>query len=241
MIEATRLIRDFGGTRILDGIDVQIGADEFVAIMGPSGSGKSTLLYCLSGIDPPTSGRVHLLGHDLTTLNQKQLADLRLTRMGFVFQQPRLLGTLNLLDNIVLPGFVAGHRDRAQLVDRARALMTSAGVGHLTDRDLTQASGGELQRVSLCRALINDPEILFCDEPTGALNSANAARVLGLIADRARTGSTVVMVTHDPQVAAAADRVLLLVDGRIVGDHRLSGTDDQRRAELRGHLEVVHI
>lgn len=241
MIHATALTRTFAGTPVLQGVDVHVARGEFVAIMGPSGSGKSTLLYALSGIDRPDSGRVEVLGHDLTRLGEDALAALRLDRFGFVFQQPRLVGTLSLLDNVLLPCFVAAKRPRAELVARARELMERAGVAHLADRDITQASGGELQRVAVCRALVNSPELLFCDEPTGALNSANAARVLDLVTEVAGGGTTSVMVTHDAGVAAAADRVLVLADGRIVDDHRPTGTPAERRAGLLERLDLAAV
>lgn len=236
MITATALTRTFGRTTALDGVDVTIEDGEFVAIMGPSGSGKSTLLYALSGIDTPTSGTVQIQGHEITAMSQKKLAEFRLERLGFVFQQPRLVSTLSLLDNVILPARVSGKFTREDIEARARALMERADVAKLADRSTTEASGGQLQRVALCRALVNQSEILFCDEPTGALNTANAARVLDLISEQAAAGTTVVMVTHDATVAAAADRVLMLADGRIVGDRRMTGTRDTRRAELLAWL-----
>lgn len=241
MIEATGLTKRFGEQTVLRDVDVRIDDGEFVAIMGPSGSGKSTLLYLLSGIDTPDDGTVELLGHELGTMSQRALADLRLRRLGFVFQQPRLLSTLSLLDNVMFPGMVAGKRNRDEVLARARTLLASADVAQLEDRDVTQASGGQLQRVAICRALIGEPDVLFCDEPTGALNSANAMRVMQLIAREAKTGTTVVMVTHDAAVAAFADRVLMLADGIIVGDRRLTGSTESRHAELLQWLQAAHV
>lgn len=236
MIEAQGIKRTFGKTPVLHGIDVRIGSGEFVAIMGPSGSGKSTLLYALSGIDRPDDGTIKVFGEDITKMRASELAELRLQRMGFVFQQPRLLSTINLLDNVVLPGVVAGKEPKEKIVARAQELMAQADVAELVDRDVSQASGGQLQRVAVCRALVNSPELLFCDEPTGALNSANAARVLSLIEGEAKRGTTVVMVTHDAAVAAAADRVLMLQDGRVHDDRQLHGDPAARRAALAGWL-----
>ncbi len=236
MITATGLVKTFGTTRALDGVDVEIGQGEFVAIMGPSGSGKSTLLYALSGIDAPDAGVVRVDGAELTAMRPEESATFRLGTMGFVFQQPRLLSALNMLDNVVMPGFALGRHPRAEVVARARQLLEEADVAELADRDVTQASGGQLQRVAVARGLINAPRVLFCDEPTGALNTANAMRVLGLISGQAAAGTTVVMVTHDPAVAAAADRVVLLSDGRVVGDVHQSGDPEERRADLLGWL-----
>lgn len=241
MIEAKGLTKRFGEQTVLRGVDVRIGDGEFVAIMGPSGSGKSTLLYLLSGIDTPDEGTVELLGHELGTMSQRELANLRLQRLGFVFQQPRLLSTLSLLDNVMFPGMVAGKRNRDEVLARARTLLAGADVAQLEDRDVTQASGGQLQRVAICRALIGEPDVLFCDEPTGALNSTNAMRVMQLIAREAKAGTTVVMVTHDAAVAAFADRVLMLADGAIVGDRRLTGNTDSRHTELLQWPQEAHI
>lgn len=241
MIEAKGLTKRFGEQTVLRGVDVRIDDGEFVAIMGPSGSGKSTLLYLLSGIDTPDEGTVELLGHELGTMSQRELANLRLQRLGFVFQQPRLLSTLNVLDNVMFPGMVAGKRNRDEVLAQARTLLAGADVAQLEDRDVTQASGGQLQRVAICRALIGEPDVLFCDEPTGALNSANAMRVMQLIAREAKAGTTVVMVTHDAAVAAFADRVLMLADGAIVGDRRLTGNTDSRHTELLQWLQEAHI
>lgn len=241
MIKAKGLTKRFGEQTVLREVDVRIDDGEFVAIMGPSGSGKSTLLYLLTGIDTPDEGTVELLGHELGTMSQRALANLRLQRLGFVFQQPRLLSTLSLLDNVMFPGMVAGKRNRDEVLARARTLLAGADVAQLEDRDVTQASGGQLQRVAICRALIGEPDVLFCDEPTGALNSANAMRVMQLIAREATAGTTVVMVTHDAAVAAFADRVLMLADGAIVGDGRLTGNTDSRHTELLHWLQEAHV
>ena len=241
MIKAKGLTKRFGEQTVLREVDVRIDDGEFVAIMGPSGSGKSTLLYLLSGIDTPDEGTVELLGHELGTMSQRALANLRLQQLGFVFQQPRLLSTLNVLDNVMFPGMLAGKRNRDEVLARARTLLAGADVAQLEDRDVTQASGGQLQRVAICRALIGEPDVLFCDEPTGALNSANAMRVMQLIAREAKAGTTVVMVTHDAAVAAFADRVLMLADGAIVGDRRLTGNTDSRHAELLHWLQEAHV
>lgn len=218
IIRARELRVTIADTDILHGIDLHIDRGEAVAIMGPSGSGKSTLLYALSGMDTPTAGTVAFDGQELTELTQALLGRLRLARMGFVFQQPQLLKNLTLLDNIVLPGFAARIRPRHEVVIRARDLMRRAGVDHLADRDITQASGGQLQRVGICRALINDPTVVFADEPTGALDSAATDDVLRLLHTIHDDGTTLATVTHDPAVAAHAERVLAMRDGHIVGE-----------------------
>ena len=203
---------------VLRDLDVGIEPGQFVAIMGPSGSGKSTLLHCLSGMDRPSAGSVLLGDTEITTMSEKELAALRLTRFGFVFQQAHLMTTLCLLDNIVLPGFLAGLRPRSEVTSRGEELMERMGIADLAASGVTEVSGGQLQRASICRALINDPGIVFADEPTGALNSTTALQILDLLGEIHASGTTLVMVTHDTQVAARADRVLVLVDGRIMED-----------------------
>ena len=203
---------------VLRDLDVGIEPGQFVAIMGPSGSGKSTLLHCMSGMDRPSAGSVLLGDTEITTMSEKELAALRLTRFGFVFQQAHLMTTLCLLDNIVLPGFLAGLRPRPEITARGEELMESMGIADLAASGVTEVSGGQLQRAGICRALINDPGIVFADEPTGALNSATALQILDLLGEIHASGTTLVMVTHDSQVAARADRVLVLVDGQITED-----------------------
>ncbi|TWT22916.1 ABC transporter ATP-binding protein [Corynebacterium canis] len=217
---------------VLDHVDLDVFEGQFVAIMGPSGSGKSTLLHCISGMDRPTSGTVVLADTEITALDERQLAALRLAKLGFVFQQAHLMTTLNLLDNIVLPGFLAGLRPRPEITAHGTELMRRMGIEHLAGSDVTEVSGGQLQRAGICRALINNPAIIFADEPTGALNSATAAQILDLLGEIHAAGTTLIVVTHDTQVAARADRVLLLVDGRIVEDLDL-GRYDADAASIR--------
>ena len=236
ILQATAVTKDYSGrtgvgNRVLRGVDLAVEAGQFVAVMGPSGSGKTTLLNILSGMDRPTGGSVSVSGHDISAMTEKDLAALRLRRLGFVFQSPHLMRTLSLLDNVVLPGFLAGDEPRAEIVARGRALMDDMGIADLAKSDVTQVSGGQLQRAGICRALINEPEILIGDEPTGALNSAAAAQILDIL-DRVRSrGTTVVLVTHDPAVAVRADRVVLLVDGRVVEDVTLGRYEAARSAE----------
>jgi len=232
ILTARGLRRVLSGRPVLQEVDLDVGTGEFLAIMGPSGSGKSTLLYSLSGMDDTDGGSIDLEGTELTALEQKQLARLRLTRFGFVFQQAHLLANLTLLDNVVLPGRLAGIASRSAVVARARELLERTGVGELAQRDITQASGGQLQRVGICRALINSPQILFADEPTGALDSASARAVMRLLSGIHADGTTLVLVTHDVEVAAHAQRVITMVDGRIVGERRLGDWDGQEGSLL---------
>jgi putative ABC transport system ATP-binding protein len=202
--------------------------------MGPSGSGKSTLLFALSGMDGITSGSVKLGDVELTKLRENALANLRRTKMGFIFQQPTMLRNLNILDNILLPGTCKGKKDREKLTQRAIALMKQTGIAGLENRDTTEVSGGQLQRAGICRALINTPEILFADEPTGALNSKSAEEIMELLEDINKEGTAILLVTHDTKVAARADRVLFTKDGNIVSElplQKLNSRDLEARGE----------
>jgi len=194
--------------------------------MGPSGSGKSTLLYNICGMDRMTSGEVTFNGRELAGLSEPELATLRLTEMGFIFQQIHLLRNLSIFDNIVLSGYLANGRDRSEVNATARELMQRTGIEELADNAITQASGGQLQRVGICRALINNPEIIFGDEPTGALNSRASAEIMDLLEEVNRAGTTVMLVTHDVRVAARTHRVLLMKDGNVVSEKALGAMSD---------------
>ncbi|MBU0956744.1 MAG: ABC transporter ATP-binding protein [Spirochaetes bacterium] len=222
LIQADSISKTFGeGTEkraVLDGISLEIRQGEFVSVMGPSGSGKSTLLYALSGMDSVDSGSILFEGEMLTGLHEAGLADLRRTRMGFVFQQPTLLKHLDILDNILLPSLRDGRRNLSALRARAKSLMEKTGIAGLEKRSITQASGGQLQRVGICRAMMGEPRIIFADEPTGALNSATAGEIMDIFDVVHRAGVTILMVTHDVRVAARAHRVIYLLDGKIAGE-----------------------
>jgi len=221
---------------VLDGISVEINEGEFVSVMGPSGSGKSTLMYALSGMDNVDSGMVTFDGRELSTLSENELADIRRTSMGFVFQQPTLLKNLNILDNIILPSMRDQRDNVANLTEKARTLMEKADISGLEKRTITQASGGQLQRVGICRALMNNPKVIFGDEPTGALNSTSANEIMNLLAEIHRSGTTIVLVTHDVKVAAKTERVIFLFDGRIAGEY-VAGTCDETSDGLKAREE----
>jgi putative ABC transport system ATP-binding protein len=223
--------------RVLKDVTLEIRRGEFVAVMGPSGSGKSTLLYNISGLDRMTSGSVVFNGEELSALSEQALSRLRLKEMGFVFQHIHLLRNLSIFDNIILPAYLARNQSCAEINQRAAELMERVGIAELADNDITQASGGQLQRVGICRALINDPDIVFGDEPTGALNSASSAEIMNLLDDINCSGTTVLLVTHDVKVAARTERVLFMRDGQLVGEKELgkfarNRDDNKAREEL---------
>ncbi|WP_435924219.1 ABC transporter ATP-binding protein [Paenibacillus sp. DYY-L-2] len=203
---------------VLSNINLQIRAGEFISVMGASGSGKSTLLHNISGMDRQTSGRVLFDGMDISKLSEKELSKLRRSKMGFIFQQIHLLSNLCILDNIILSEYLAGTESREAIRQRALRLMEKTGISELAERDITQASGGQLQRAGICRALMNRPKIIFGDEPTGALNSKAAAEIMDLLGEINRSGTTILLVTHDPKVAAKTERVLFLEDGKLAGE-----------------------
>jgi lipoprotein-releasing system ATP-binding protein len=208
-------------TEALRGITLQFRRGEFASIVGPSGSGKSTLLYLLSGLDKPTSGRVEFDGVDLTTLNERALAEFRNRRMGFVFQFHFLLPEFTATENVAMPLLIAGV-NRREALDKAAELLKRFGLGHRLRHYPSQLSGGEQQRVAIARALVNDPDILFCDEPTGMLDSKNAQALYELLREvNTERGQTILVVTHEREFAQRTDRIIQLQDGQVIADERL--------------------
>lgn len=217
----------------LKNVNLQIETGEFISIMGPSGSGKSTLLYNISGMDRFSSGNVNFNGREISTLSEMELSRLRLLEMGFIFQHIHLLKNLSVFDNIILSGYAAKSSSRKKINKRAIELMEKTGIAELANHDITQASGGQLQRVGICRALINNPKIIFGDEPTGALNTRSAAEIMDIVAKINKNGTTILLVTHDVKVAAKTQRVLYMLDGKLVGEKRLGkmGENDLKARE----------
>lgn len=206
---------------VLKNVSMAVKEGEFISVMGPSGSGKSTLLYNVSGMDKATAGHVTFDGEEITKLSEDHLSTLRLKKMGFVFQQMNLLKNLGIIDNIIVSAYMSKERPRKVINEEAKNLMKRMDIIELADNDITQASGGQLQRAAICRALINKPKILFGDEPTGALNSKAADEVMTIMKDINEEGTTIMLVTHDVKVAAKTDRILFMIDGRIEGEYVL--------------------
>ncbi|SMP63375.1 ABC transporter ATP-binding protein [Anoxynatronum buryatiense] len=238
LLEVTGLAKDFDGTQVLKGVHLTVYEGEMVAIMGRSGSGKSTLLYGISGMDKPTSGSVSLFDREITSLDDDQMSELRLRHMGFVFQHAYLLHKLSVMDNIVLPGFKAGALSRDDVNQRGKALMEKTGISSVAAHDPGKVSGGQLQRAAICRALINDPDILFADEPTGALNSRATQEIMDIFNRINREGTTVVLVTHDAKVAARADRIIFLVDGLIQDELALGKHEADEQAQAAREKKI---
>jgi putative ABC transport system ATP-binding protein len=224
VLEARSLAKtyDTGGAKVLAvrGIDLTIQRGEFVAIMGPSGCGKSTLLNLLAGLDRATSGEVWLGGRRIDQLSETALARMRRHNIGFVFQFFNLMPTLSAVENVELPLLLIGRR-RKDARETASKLLSDLGIADKHDAAPSQLSGGQQQRVALARALANTPDILLGDEPTGNLDSASAREVLALLRAARDRGQTLLLVTHDPRVAAAADRVISLRDGLVSDDTEL--------------------
>ena len=224
-----------GKANILKDISFQINEGEMVAVMGPSGSGKSTLLYNVSGMDDPDTGEVTLGDTVITGLSEDEKAELRLKKMGFVFQQMNVLDNLNIIDNLVLPAVHADRKRKREYYERAKALMDGFHIGDLAMRKVSEVSGGQLQRACICRSMMLEPEIIFADEPTGALNQTAATEVIEAFLKINRAGTTILMVTHDSRIAAMCERILYMLDGEIRGELNLGkyAQDDSREREQR--------
>ena len=209
------LVRRFGDHAALDGVDFEIERGEVVAVMGPSGSGKSTLLMCLAGIDVPDAGSVELGGQPLSTRSERERAETRLRRFGFVFQFGELVPELTLAENVSLPLWLTGT-PRRRATALARRMLEELGVLEHADQRTAEVSGGEAQRAAVARALVHRPDVVFADEPTGALDTVNGELVLeALVAAAASRDAAVIIVTHEPRVAAFAQREVRLRDGRL--------------------------
>lgn len=213
---------------VLKNVNFEIQDGEMVAVMGPSGSGKSTLLYSVSGMDKPTAGTVELDGMVITELSEKNLADVRLNKMGFIFQQMHMLKNLSIMDNILLPAFKSEKKDRSkeEIVNYCKELMRKLDISDIADNDITEVSGGQLQRACICRSMINNPSILFADEPTGALNRTSSREVLEQLIKLNNDGTTIMMVTHDMKVASMCSRILYIEDGNIKGEIQIGKLGD---------------
>lgn len=228
-------VKDIKKDNILKGISFSMAEGEMIAVMGPSGSGKSTLLYNVSGMDQASSGEVWLGKTEIVGLSEDDKARLRLHRMGFVFQMMNMLSNLNIIDNIVFPAVSSDKKNQTEYYERARTLMEKLNIESLAERKIKEVSGGELQRACICRSMILKPEIIFADEPTGALNQTATAEVMDAFLGINREGTTMMMVTHDSKVASMCERILYMLDGEIKGELKLGKYEeaDGRNREQR--------
>lgn len=236
MLKAVNIIKNFDldktKVQILKGIDINIQGGEFVTIMGKSGSGKSTLLNILSTLDTPSEGEVYFKDMKIDNLSDDDSSKLRRESFGFVFQLPKMVKNLSILDNILLPS-LQYKKDRKSAIEAATNLMQKIGIEGIANKKISQVSGGQLQRAGICRALINNPKILFADEPTGALDSGTTKDVLNLFSTFHKEGKTIVTVTHDINVAATSQRVLFMKDGLLIHDISLGDDVNENLSKLK--------
>lgn len=225
---------------VLRNVSFEMYEGEFVSIMGPSGSGKSTLLYTVSGMDRLTAGKVIFEGKDISDVSPNKMSDIRINEMGFVFQQMHMLRNLSIYDNIILSAYNSDSgktkEQRKRINEYAKELMRKLEIIDIADNDITEVSGGQLQRACICRSLINKPKMIFADEPTGALNSKTANEVMSEFIKINRRGTSILLVTHDIKVAAKTDKILYIVDGNIQGEVELgkySGESTQKDRERK--------
>lgn len=247
ILSAKRLCKSYahngGQAHILQHIDLNLYEGDFTVIMGSSGSGKSTLLYALSGMDRATSGQVIYNGENLVELKEKKLAKLRYSDFGFIFQQMHLVSNLSLFENVAVSGYLNKTKSAAQVKEKALELLEKMSISHIRTHLPSQVSGGEQQRCAIARAVINNPKLLFADEPTGALNRRNTTEVLNLLTELNNSGQSILMVTHDMRAALRATRLLYLEDGKIIGELTLppysAEEEKSREAQVNAWLSSM--
>ncbi len=243
LISAVNLTKVYGSgdtaVRALDNVSLQVEPGEFVAVMGPSGCGKSTLLHLLGGLDRPTSGTVTIDGHSLSDLSDARLTELRRHKIGFIFQFFNLIPVLNAVENAALPVTLDGVR-QAEAKERATKWLTRFGLGDRLDHRPDQLSGGQQQRVAVARALVADPALILADEPTGNLDTRSSEEIAALLRQVANEwGRSVVVVTHDPRIAAHADRIVFLKDGAIVDQTILEPRDSHNETVVAEKMMAI--
>ena len=224
LIEVKNLKKDFINedvvTSVLKGVTFNINKGEFVSIMGPSGSGKSTLMHILSFLDKPTSGEYYFEEREVIKLSDDDLASMRSNKVGFIFQSFNLLGSLTVLENVILP-LTYVNISQEERISRAKKLLDQVGLSHRLNYSPIKLSGGEKQRVAIARALVNNPEVIFADEPTGNLDSKSGAQVMKILQELNKKGNTIILVTHEKSTAEHAERIIKIKDGLIVDDSKV--------------------
>ncbi|MCH5348867.1 MAG: ATP-binding cassette domain-containing protein [Oscillospiraceae bacterium] len=242
LLSGRKIEKSFGENKVLNGIDIDIYPEDFTVIMGASGSGKSTLLYMLSGMDKVSGGEISYKENDITSASEKEMTKLRADDFGFVFQRTHLVSNLTLYENIVLAGYISGKITEEESVSRANELVEKMNLTEAKMRLPSAVSGGEAQRAAVARAVISKPELIFADEPTGALNKSNTDEVLNLFTDLNKQGQTILLVTHDKEAALRGNRILYIEDGAVIGELSLEayqGRNKQREDKLSGWLESL--
>ena len=226
---------DGGQIHILSNLNLDIFEGEFTVIMGSSGSGKSTLLYAISGMDKATSGEVKYNNLDINELSEKELTKLRHKDFGFVFQQMHLVSNLTLFENVCISGYLNKDRTKKEVNEAAETLFKRMDIEKVKTHLPSQVSGGEQQRCAIARAIINNPKIVFADEPTGALNKKNSVEVLDILSSLSEDGQSIIMVTHDIRGAIRADRIIYLSDGKVIGEFKLPKykKEDEKSREVQ--------
>lgn len=220
-------------TKVLNGVSFDIEKGEFISIMGPSGSGKSTLMYILSFLDKPTSGEYFFDGKNVSHLDDDKLAEMRNSKVGFVFQSFNLLNRTSVLENVMLP-LVYTNISKKERITKAKSILEQVGLSHRLDYTPNRLSGGEKQRVAIARALINNPEVIFADEPTGNLDSKSGLQVMKLLEELNNQGHTIVLVTHEKHTAEYAERIIYIKDGLVLSDSRV-----EKRQTAKNNSELL--
>lgn len=234
MIELRNICKSYGQLKVLNDISLNIGSNEIITIVGPSGAGKTTLLQIAGTLDIPDSGSVIYDGTDISEMKDRRLSEFRNRNIGFIFQFHQLLPEFTACENVAIPAMIAGM-SRRKAMDRAAELLSLLGLADRLTHKPSALSGGERQRAAIARALVNDPKVIFADEPTGSLDSRNRDEISGVIADlRQRLGQTFVIVTHDPTMTLIADRVVSMADG-----HKVSETRESSDAENTGECDIM--
>lgn len=237
ILTGTQITKQFphSDTPVLQHMDIKLYDGDFTVIMGASGAGKSTLLYALSGMNQIDEGEILFRNHDITGYHEKQMAVLRCDSFGFVFQQTHMVSNLTLFENVAVAGYLNHNRTSRQTEERARMLLQRMHVEHAMDRLPSRVSGGEAQRAAIARAMINEPKLLFADEPTGALNRKHSDEVLNILAQLHESGQSILMVTHDVYAASFGNRILYLEDGKILAELELSDQSQRNEKEASLH------
>lgn len=238
ILTGTQMIKQFKGSEspVLDNVNITLYEGDFTIIMGASGAGKSTLLYALSGMNRMDEGHVVYQERDITNLSESEMAILRSRDFGFIFQQTHLVSNLTLFENVAVAGYLNKDRSTEESDQRARKRLKQMDVEHAMNRYPSKVSGGEAQRAAIARAIINEPKLLFADEPTGALNKKNSEEVLRILHDLNKQGQSIVMVTHDMHAAAHGNRIIYLQDGKILAELDLSGQKYMEMKEREAYV-----